>query len=840
MLQLIGITTIKTDLILLFHNMNKKAITTLILLIFSSIGAYSQKLNQSLGNFTGIKEDQNTILINTSNGTLRAIVYSPTIIRISISQDSNFDDQTYAVVAEPSKDVKYKINKSSDRIILSTDSIDLNITKQPVRLQFLNKKAQIINQDDMAFGTSWIGEEITTYKKLQEGEKFIGLGEKTGNLNRRGEGYTNWNTDYYGYPTNADAIYQTLPFYIGIHSGLQYGIFMDNSFKSHFNFGASNNRFSSFSAEDGTMNYYFIYHSNVKGIISSYTHLTGRMEMPPLWSLGLIQARYSYYPEQEVLTLAKTYRDKKIPADGITLDIHYMDAYKIFTWDKQRFPNPKTMNSELSKMGFHTTVICDPGIKAEKGYAAYEDGLKNDVFLKYPDGTPYTGAVWPGWCHFPDFTKPAARTWWGNQFKGYVDAGVEGFWNDMNEPATWGNKFPDLVEFDFEGQKGTHRKGHNLYGIEMARSTYEGTKNLLDGKRPFLLTRAGYSGVQRYSAVWTGDNVASDDHLMTGIRLLSSMGLTGVPFTGMDVGGFTGNPTVPLFGRWLTIGAFSPYFRIHSGINTKESDPWSYGEKVEAISKNYIELRYKLLPYLYSTFNEAFATGLPVLRSLAIDYTHDNKIYDGTYQNQYFFGSALMVAPFESSKEFGKVYLPDANGWYSFYNDRFYQGKEEFITEAPIEKLPLFVKGGSIIPMQSLVQNTNEMPSDTLYLHVYNGKTGSSFTYYEDDGKTYNYQKGEYFRRSISFDPVKKSLVLNDAEGSFTSKFKRVKIMLHGFGNMSALKVNNSRSGTKNESIFFMNPLPHFDPQGTGGTPEMINVQTVVVDNGKGRISLSW
>ena len=820
--------------------MNKKLLTTLLILFLNHSISLAQKLNQTLGNFIELKQQPNTLLINISNGTLRAIIYSPNIIRISISQNGDFDDQSYAIITDPIKEVKYKVNNSSDRIILSTDSLDLNITKQPVRLQFLNKKGQIINEDDMAFGTSWIGEETTTYKKMQEGEKFIGLGEKTGNLNRRGEGYTNWNTDYFGYPTNADAIYQTLAFYIGIHGGQQYGIFMDNSFKSHFNFGASNNRFSSFTAEDGTMNYYFIYHSNVKNIISSYTFLTGKIEMPPLWSLGLTQARYSYYPDKEVLTLANTYRDKKIPADGITLDIHYMEAYKIFTWDKQRFSDPKSMNNQLKKLGFHTTVICDPGIKVEKGYHAYEEGLKNDHFLKYPDGSPYTGAVWPGWCHFPDFTKPATRKWWGGLFKTYVDAGVEGFWNDMNEPATWGQRFPDLVEFDFEGKKGTHRKGHNVYGLEMVRGTHEGTKELLGGKRPFLLTRAGYSGVQRYSAVWTGDNVSTDEHMLTGVRLLSSMGLTGVPFTGMDVGGFTGTPTPALFGRWITIGAFSPYFRIHSAINTKESDPWSYGEKVEAISKNYIELRYKLLPYLYSSFYESSVSGLPVLRSLAINYTHDDKVYDATYQNQYFFGPGLMVAPFESTKEFGKVYLPDGNGWYSFYTDKFYNGKEEFITETPIEKLPLFVKGGSIIPMQSLVQNTDEAPSDTLYLHVYNGKAGSLYTYYEDDGITYEYQNGSFFKRVISFDPIKRSIILEQPEGKFASKFKRAKVILHGFNGISTLKVNTSKSSSKKESIFFMNPLPHFDPQGTAGKAEMIDVQTVIVDNSNSRISLSW
>src|SRR6202012_204849 len=297
---------------------------------------------------------------------------------------------------------------------------------------------------------------------------------KTGDLDRKGQGYTNWNSDVYAYATTQDPLYSSIPFYIGIHHDVNYGILLDNTFQTDFNFGASNDRFSSFGARGGEMNYYFIYHKRLADIIASYTYLTGRMPLPPLWSLGYQQNRYSYYPADEVLRIAHTLREKHIPADGITLDIHYMDKYQLFTWNKSRFPDPLKMNTELNSLGFKTTVIVDPGIKVEKGAAAYEDGLQKGVYIKYPDTKPYSGAVWPGWYNFTDFTSQKGRDWWHSQVKFFAESGVNGIWNDMNEISTWGAKMPDNVLFDFDGKQANHLEAHNVYGLQMARSSYEG------------------------------------------------------------------------------------------------------------------------------------------------------------------------------------------------------------------------------------------------------------------------------------------------------------------------------------------------------------------------------
>jgi alpha-glucosidase len=535
------------------------------------------------------------------------------------------------------------------------------------------------------------------------------------------------------------------------------------------------------------------------------------MEMPPLWSIGYQQCRYSYYPDKEVLGIARHFRDKDIPADVIVLDIHYMDDYKIFSWHKKSFSAPEKLLKQLEEMGFEVVLMCDPGIKVEPGYQAYEDGVKNDVFLKYPDGTYYTGQVWPGWCHFPDFTNPAARAWWKEQFRDYVALGVQGFWNDMNEIATWGNMLPENVEFDFEGNKTTMRRARNIFGLMMARSTYEGTKSLMKNRRPFNLTRSAYAGIQRYAAVWTGDNVAYDEHMLLGVRMVSSMGLTGIAFAGYDVGGFVGNADSKLFARWISIGAFSPFFRGHSMINSRDSEPWSYGEEVEQISRNYIKFRYQIMPYIYSVFYEASQTGVPVQRTLAINYPHDPHIYDGHYHNQYLFGPSFLVAPVESNKDFAKIYLPEGD-WYYLYNGKKFSGNSEIILECPVHKLPVFVKAGAIIPMEAAKSHTGEV-SGTLRLHVYKDVVNNEFLFYEDDGVSFDYQRNVRAKRLIEFKPLLNKLIVHKTEGEYQSGFRRLKIIFHGFEQtITTLYVNGHEQSIHHGLNQYFSGLEKYDP----------------------------
>jgi alpha-glucosidase len=799
---------------------------SIILLLFCYRQASAQTSVLSPGNIEIVKVDANGLSFKTTNAYGSITAYSPSVVRVRLDKKALGRDFSYAVIQTPGKTM-VKVVQGASEITVNTDSLKIVINCKPFAIAFYTLDGKVINQDEPGLTTSWIGDEVTTYKTMNADERFVGLGEKVGNLDRKGTAYTNWNEDNFGYSVNQDPLYATVPFYVGIHHKLNYGMFFDNTYQSDFNFGASNDRFSSFGAKGGEMNYYFIYHTRLADIITSYAKLTGRMEMPPLWSLGYQQNRYSYYPDTEVMRIANTLREKKIPSDGITLDIHYMDKYQLFTWDKKRFPDPVSLSSRLNKLGFKLTVIVDPGIKVQQDAAAYQSGVKEDVFIKYPDNKYYTGEVWPGWCNFPDFTSEKGRSWWRKQTKFFTDNGISGIWNDMNEIATWGQKMPSNVMFDYDGAKTTHLQAHNVYGMQMARSSYEGAKEH-SNERPFILTRSGYAGLQRYAAIWTGDNRSEDNHMLLGVRLLSSLGISGMPFTAMDVGGFTGGASAALYIRWMQVGAFIPYFRNHTQLNTKAAEPWTFGEDALEISRNYINLRYELMPYLYSAFYESSQNGLPVVRSLAIDYTFNSNVYNTAYQNQYLFGSSFLVAPFESDKQFGKIYMPKGL-WYDLYNDEKINGDNEIIKELTIAKLPVYVKGSSIIPMQSLVQTTAEMPTDTLVLHIYNGNVPNKFVYYEDDGKTYKYEKNEFYKRIIKFDPAKQTISLDQVAGNFASKFHYVKLLLHGFDRLKNVKAGPTELKVLNKTYTMMPAMQNSTAPGANAA----GVYEVTINNSR-------
>jgi alpha-glucosidase len=673
---------------------------------------------------------------------------------------------------------------------VNTSALKLVINKSPLRFNFYTADGQPLSEDDARFGTNWQAERVVNYRKLFPDEKFIGLGEKTGNLNRRGSHYVNWNTDAALHGVDADPLYKTFPFFIGLHSGLTYGLFFDNTHKSYFDFGATTDeQMSWFGADGGDMNYYFFGAQGIRHIIHDYTWLTGRMEMPPLWSLGYQQCRWSYMSADEVLNVAQTFRDKHIPADVMYCDIDYMDGFKIFTWNKETFADPKAMIDRLKAMDFKLVTIVDPGIKIEEGYKQYDEGVAKGYFATYPNGENYTASVWPGRCHFPDFLNDEVKEWWGASFTALTEPGVEGFWNDMNEPAAWNQNIPWMVKFG----KRFMPEIRNVYGMEMAKATYNGVRKILGNKRPFVLTRAAYAGTQRYSAVWTGDNAATDEHMLLGYRLVNSLALTGMSFTGVDIGGFMGNPTPELMVRWNSLGPYTPMFRNHAAQGMVMREPWQWGKENEAIIKKDIEQRYRLLPYIYSGFYQSNQTGLPLSRTLAIDYTDDENVFDTKYQNQFLFGDNMLVAPVISTQNQQEVYLPQGD-WFRLGTGERLEGQQLINADAPLTDLPVFVKASAIIPMQRVVQSTSEQGDGVLELHIWNGNSPSGFTYYEDDGTSYNYQNGAYYKRTIGFDPGKRTIILEAVEGTYQSKYFKIKPILHGFESyiLSRKDIDNS------------------------------------------------
>lgn len=750
---------------------------------------------EMLADVQSVRKQGNVLLIKTKEAESRVWVYSPSIIRINISKNFDESDSSFAVIQKASE-LNYVENDSA--ILVTTTGVKLSINKSPLRFSFFTKDGQALSSDEPAFGTIFQNSKFTNYRKLYPDERFIGLGEKKGNLDRRGSKVSNWNVDVGG----DDPQYKTYPFYMGLHNGLTYGLFLDNTSKSVFDFGAStDDRMTWFGAEAGDLNYYFFAAQGIAKIIEDYTWLTGRMEMPPLWSLGYQQCRWSYGSTKEVLEVARTFRRLNIPADVIYCDIDYMDGYKIFTWNKTNFPDPKAMIDTLKSLNFHLVNIVDPGIKVETGYNKYDEGISKHYFATYPNGETYVGAAWPGRVHFPNFLNDEVRKWWGASFTALTAPGVEGFWNDMNEPSSWGQNIPPIVKMGNHYMPVTT----NVYGMQMVRATYEGTKQLLGNRRPFLLTRSAYAGTQRYSAVWTGDNTSNDEHLMMGQRLINSLGLSGMAFDGVDIGGFFGNGSPKLMVRWNSLGVYTPMFRNHACAGTAYREPWRWGEDNEKIIKKDIEERYRLMPYIYSTFYQAHQTGLPVSRSLAINYSQDKNVYQEAYQAEFMFGDNILVAPVISSVTKTKVYLPEGD-WYQRISDSLLEGGRDYEVDAPLTDLPVFIKAGGIVTKQHVVQNTSEAGDGTLELNVWNGKQGSTFIYYEDDGTSYDYQRGQFYSRAIHFEPRKRLITLDAVSGEFASRYKNIKLVLHGFGNVNVVKVNGKIVADKNHSADIIFP----------------------------------
>jgi alpha-glucosidase len=452
-------------------------------------------------------------------------------------------------------------------------------------------------------------------------------------------------------------------------------------------------------------------------------------------------------------------------------------------------------------MGIEVTASVNPGIKIDSTYPAHLDGLKKDVFVKYSDGSLYETEIAPSLNNFVDFTDPRARNWWIDNMKFLPDNGIHGYWKRYERTGSRGKLSARYLLFDFDGRKANALEAKNVYGMQMARSSFESALKYGDGRRPFVLTRSGFAGVQRYAVVWTGDNTARDEYLLGGTLLNTQLGLSGLAFVGDDIGGYIGNTSKELFARWMQVGMFAPYARNHKEAFANANEPWSYGEEAEAISKEFIGFRYRLMPYLYSVFYQASQTGMPVARSLCITNPFDEKVYDNIYQYQFTCGDALMVVPVTSKEKIKKFYLPEGY-WYNLYSDELTKGNQELTEECPVFQIPVYVKASSIIPMQSLVQTTKQKPSDTLFIHIYYGNKSNTFVYYEDDGSTLDYKEGKYFKRSIEFSPDDRQLLFSKSQGTYISTFKNIQCILHGFPEgISSVKVNGQHGPITKTSV---------------------------------------
>lgn len=752
---------------------------------------HHQLLNEHYpNNIIGAEKGADHFLFRTHNGVLlRVEVITDHVLRFRYSAKGYFaKDFSYALDAQyKSGYSQLELGEEEDFYFLKTPKLEARIAKFDLKIKLFGEEGKLLNEDEKGFhweeNTQQGGNIVKMSKRSLPGEYYYGLGDKPTNLNLRDRRFQNWGTDTYGFAKDADPLYRNIPFYYGLHQNGCYGIYFDNTFRSFFDFASERNNVTSFWAEGGEMNYFFIYGSSLMNIAQRYVRLTGKPELPPLWALGYHQCKWSYASEKEVTRITSKLRELQIPCDAIYLDIDYMDGFRCFTWNKETFPQPKEMVAKLKSEGFKTVAIIDPGIKVDMDYQVCREGFENDYFCTYADGPLYRGKVWPGDCYFPDFTNPEVREWWQGLFQDLIsEVGLAGIWNDMNEPAIMdvpSKTFPLEIRHDYDGHPCSHRKAHNVYGMQMSRASFQGVKQFSFPNRPFLITRSTFSGGQRFSSVWTGDNIATWEHLWVANVQCQRLSISGFSFVGTDIGGFTEHPTTELYLRWLQLAVFHPLMRTHSSGDHGEQEPWSFGEEATDLAREAIEMRYRLLPYHYTTFQQYVSEGSPMLRPLVfIDQEDSNTWYR---QDEFMFGDNILVCPvLEPNRESRRLYLPKGP-WYHYYSGALFEGGKEITVNTPLNQIPVFVKAGAVIPHYPIQQYVGEKQIQRLDLHVYwNEEQNESFLY-EDKGDGYTYKQDFYAsKRFTLMGNGKKTRLTQSRSGRYETPYQSYRILLHG------------------------------------------------------------
>lgn len=636
---------------------------------------------------------------------------------------------------------------------------------------------------------------------ISPGTSLYGTGEQAGPLLRNGRRAMMWTSDSFGYDERTPSVYQSQPWILAVRpNGTAFGVIVESTWRVKLDLCATDPGAILVECEGPSPAVTIIDGASAEEVLGVLARLTGTMPMPPLWALGYQQCRWSYEPESRVREIAKGFREHRIPCDVIWLDIDYMKAFRCFTVDQSKFPDMKAMTADLRREGFRTVAMIDPGLSAEADYFAYTSGREGGHFVRVVGteqkptavvtnqarallGLPpvedtrdgelseggtreYRGAVWPGPCAFPDFTRARTRRWWAAFYKEFMALGFGGVWNDMNEPAVFdgpGKSMPNAVmhEADEElGGPGPHAKYHNVYGMQMVRASREGIAAANPDKRPFVLTRSNFLGGHRYAATWTGDNIANQSHFRWSVSMVLNLGLSGQPFVGPDIGGFADTTSPELFARWMGVGALLPFARAHkikewAGKPVADHEPWSFGEPWTGLCRRAIERRYRLLPYFYTLFEEASRTGLPVCRPAFWADPRDARLRSA--DGMFLIGSdVLVVCDFNATGDPHPEQPPVP---------------AEFVRMGSVDEgeamLPrLYQRRGSVVPLAPLMQHTGEKPWDPLTLSTAAGADGrAKGTMYMDAGDGHEHVRGQFVRLGFEVDASDK--VVTTREGAF-------------------------------------------------------------------------
>ena len=691
-------------------------------------------------------------------------VYTNEIIRVFMNRGRTTN--SYAIKGDKHHKTSYTVDDKGDHIELRTPSLIVKAYDNckvdfydgdgnPLVMDYRGQRQPLPNDLDEEHQSTVLaeGHDINlldktndhyyeVIKSMSPDEQFYGLGDKPGFLNKRGYDYDNWNVDFgQVHNESVKGIYKSIPIMYGLKNGHPYGLFFDNTYKSHFDLGKESENYYYYSATDGNVDYYVLGGHSLKDVVANYTYLTGVTPLPQKWVLGYQQSRWGYSTSDDrVAKIADGFEKYHLPIDVIHLDIDYMRGYRDFTWDTTKFKNPKQFVAEMRKRGIRLMPILDAGVKQDKDdYDIYKEGIEKGYFVENPDGTVFVGRVWPGDAVFPDFGRPEVRNWWAKHVKFFADVGACGVWNDMDEPASFDGELPtDLIFHDGE-QKTTHTRMHNVFGHLQAQAAYEGMK-AATGKRPYIITRAAYAGTQKYSTIWTGDNQSIWSHLQLAIPQLNSLGMSGFAIAGTDIGGFQKDTTPELLTRWLEASLFVPLFRNHAEMGTRYQEPWSFDRQTLDTYRDYLNLRYRFVPFLYDQLRHETESGLPVMRPLVLNYDQDPAVRQ--INDEYMVGTSILVAPIvNQGADKRLVYLP-AGKWLDFWNNAEYSGQQTIMVNAPLEKLPLFIKKDTILPWDNKVKHISDEPEKVMTFRLF-GDCGA-YKHYQDNGLDFKYQEGEY------------------------------------------------------------------------------------------------
>ncbi|MDK0897775.1 glycoside hydrolase family 31 protein [Clostridium perfringens] len=713
--------------------------------------------NGGLRVFKNYEINHNNIDIYFSNMKITLTIFENDIVKVFIGDKYEESISTNGVVDNLEKG-EFIVEEDSNFVIIKCTKVLTFVDKNTTEISFRDLEGNIINED---FQPSFKDEKGNVYiSKVNDCLAYYGLGEKGGDLNKKGCYTENFNTDDPETDDDSITYYKTIPFYVALKEEATYGIFFDNSFRSYFDMGKEMGDRIFFGAIGGQIQYYFIPGENIKEVVKNYTALTGRMEMPPLWSLGYQQCRFSYFSQEEVRELVKTFEEKDIPLDVVYLDIDYMDGFRVMTFKTPNFDDAAGLIGDLKEKGIRTITIIDPGVKVDEEYDVFKRGKEGNHFTKKLDGEMFIGAVWPGDSAFPDFSNKYCREWWKSELKKFIsEHGMDGIWNDMNEPCVFNNDHKTMLETCLHNSDNgviEHKEFHNRYGFEMSRCSKEAQEELHPNERGFSMTRATYAGGQRYSSVWTGDNMSLWSQMRMSISMNANLGISGFSFVGNDVSGFGLDSSEELFIRWMEMGPFIPIFRNHSNMYTRRQEPWAFGPRAEKIAKKSIELRYELLPYIYDLYYISHKEGLPIFRPMIMEYEKDMNLLN--MREQFMLGENMIVAPVLYEGERSKtVYLPKGS-WFNYFTMEKLQGGKWYKLPCELDEILVFVKEGAIIPTYNKkFRNVKERPNNIL-LKVF-GENAKGF-HYNDDGHTMEYLEGKYTYMDIKVVDGKEELKL--------------------------------------------------------------------------------